>query len=77
MEGKNLAMAEAQIDIRCPGCGARYWVDEGRLGSEAECGVCKRGFVLAADSPGRAEQHESQARKDAAGLWARRRLGDR
>jgi len=38
---------EQQIEVRCPGCRACYWVEADQLGMEAECGECGRDFTVA------------------------------
>jgi WD40 repeat protein/serine/threonine protein kinase len=42
-------MDPQQIEVRCPGCGARYWVEPAQLGASAECGHCSLEFTVRSD----------------------------
>ena len=63
-------MDEAQVEVRCPGCGARYWVEREQLGTVAECGECDREFTLKTGQPGTAATEKVQMAFDGDGQRA-------
>ena len=34
------------MDVKCPGCGTEYEIDDAEIGRKAECEVCGRKFIL-------------------------------
>lgn len=61
-----------QVEVKCPGCGARHWVERAQVGGHAACGQCGQPLRVApAQAPATAPAATALAPDAAAGQPAR------